>query len=341
MSDQRILIVGAGALGITTAWFLQLSGAEISFLVRPHRVEALSRPQRMYSYNDHTIKTLERYALYSGTEELTGKQFDFVLLTLDGAACRSDDGIATLRGLGQALAGSDAILMICGVGIGLYDHIRQTTGYPDSQLMRGTMGMYAYQVGRAEMPLPPPADRQRHDSADIAWFYMPKGTGFMVSSTPGTASKAFAELYNHNGFVRCNRVPTKMYEMFTNSYFPFTIASELDGWQGVEHLVNNKALWHLCCQSQREIMGLKQHGLFGKIVPLFMTDGRWAKTALDMDEASRPIDGTAFNKFHHGGKVLEQDVQVVENCLAAGVKDGREMGATRDLLAKWRNLRGL
>jgi len=228
--------------------------------------------------------------------------------------------------------------VICGVGIGLYDQVKKCTGLSEDRLLRGTMGMYAYQVGQAEMPLPPPANRQLHDSADIAYYYMPSLRGFMLSSTPARASKGFTALYNRNGYVRCNRVPVKMYEMFTNSYFPFTIACEIDGWQGTDSLVANRELWQLCCQSQREIMGLRQHGLMGKIAPLFMSNKRWEKMMRDTDDASLPIDATAFNKFHHGGKVLAQDVQVVENCLRAGEAEGRDMSATRALLARWSQL---
>jgi hypothetical protein len=57
----------------------------------------------------------------------------------------------------------------------------------------------------------------------------------------------------------------------------------------------------------------------------------------DFDRDARPIGFTAFNRFHHGGKVLDQDVQILENCIAVGERDGREMNAIRSLLDKWRD----
>jgi hypothetical protein len=338
MAEKRILIIGAGALGITCAYLLKLAGTSISFLVRPHRFEALSQPQRLYSYNDHSIKTLEGYRVFSNVNDLQGERFDFVLLTLDGAACRSADGVAILTGLGKALANTGSNLIISGVGIGLYDHVKNVTGFADDHLLQGTMGMFAYQVGRAEMPLPPPVDVDLHNSADIAYYYFPKKHGFMMSASPGKASKAFAKLYNQCGLTRCQRIPARMYAMFTNAFFPFTIASELDGWRGTASLIANSELWQLCCQSQREIMGLKQHGLAGMIFSRLMDNARWEKMMRDMDKDSAAIGFTAFNKFHHGGKVLGQDIQVVENCLSAGEAEGRNMRATRTLLERWRGL---
>ena len=50
MINSRIVIVGAGALGVVTAHHLREAGADISFYVRPQRVHDLSRPQRLYAY---------------------------------------------------------------------------------------------------------------------------------------------------------------------------------------------------------------------------------------------------------------------------------------------------
>ncbi|MFE1841200.1 2-dehydropantoate 2-reductase N-terminal domain-containing protein [Streptomyces sviceus] len=44
----HVLLVGAGAMGVITGYQLQLACAEVTFLVRPARVEKLSRPQTLY-----------------------------------------------------------------------------------------------------------------------------------------------------------------------------------------------------------------------------------------------------------------------------------------------------
>jgi len=187
LNEPQVLIVGAGALGMTCAYFLQLGGAKISFLVRPHRLAELSRPQKLYCYNDHSVKTLDGYRVFTDASELQGQYFDFAMLTLDGATCRSEQGIATLSAMDKALAGGNTNLVICGVGIGLYEHVKNTTGFAESNLLEGSMKMFAYQVGRADSPQPS-ADIELHNSADIAFLSFPDRVGFFLAAKPKQAA---------------------------------------------------------------------------------------------------------------------------------------------------------
>jgi len=334
MSHSNILVVGAGALGISCAYFLQLAGAQISFLVRPHRIEQMGASQRLFSYSDHDVKTLADYTLYDDAEKLRGKSFDYVLLTLDGATCRSEQGAQTIKALGLALADTDAKMIICGVGLGLYDFVRQTSGFSPQQLLEGTMAIYAYQVDRPNTPLPAEPDRSLHDSCDIA-YYLFNSAGFMLASKPGAQAKAFDALLQRSNIISCRMVPRTLYRMFTSMFFSFSVGSEVNGWRGTQSLIDNTELWSLVCDSQREIMRLKTFGLIGKLMALLTSNNKSAQRSLDTEKASPLIDANAFNRFHHGGKVLAQDVQVLENCIAQGKKEGREMPASEELIKRW------
>lgn len=336
MSGESVLVVGAGALGMTCAYHLQLAGADISFLVRPHRLEVLSRPQQLYCYNDYSIKTLEGYGLLTESDDLKSHRFDFILLTLDGALCRSDEGVATLGAIGRAWGQSGANLIITGVGVGLRDHISEASGFPGEHLLQGTMQMFAYQVGRPGAPEPSEVDKALHDQADIAYIHFPGKPGFIMSGSPKKAAKAFADLYGRCGVNSCQRVPQKLYEAVSNLLFPFTLACELNGWQGTESVIADTDLWQLSCKSQREILGLKRHGIPGKLMSLAMTDRALKKMMLGFERDAEPMGFTAFNRFHHGGKVLAQDIRSLENCVSAGKSEGRNMSATETLLARWR-----
>ena len=337
-TQEQILIIGAGALGLTSGYHLEMAGARITYLVREHRAQDLRRPQKLYCYNYHNLKTFENFEVLTDAAALIGQRFDFVLLTLDGAACRSDQGVHTLSTVGRVLAGSAAKLMINGVGIGLYEHVRKATGLPDSQLMQGTMGMYAYQVGRVGTPHPSNLNERLYAKADIAYLNFPNGVDFVVSGRTKLASRKFMELFNRCRSARCKVIPELMLTIFSNSFFPFTTACEINDWQGTETLIADRELWRLCCQSRREIMGLKRHGWVGRIFSFLMTDGRQIKMIRHAEAEAAPMGLTAFNKFHHGGKVQQQDIQIMENCLAAGESEGRDMSATRELLRRWREL---
>ncbi|MEJ8305434.1 hypothetical protein [Saccharibacillus sacchari] len=47
-----------------------------------------------------------------------------------------------------------------------------------------------------------------------------------------------------------------------------------------------------------------------------------------------PLDLQAFNRFHHGGKVREQDIQSLRESLADGLRAGRRMTALKKLLER-------
>lgn len=338
MSDKSVLIVGAGALGLTCAYHLQRAGAEISFLVRPHRLEALSRPQKLYCFNDDSIKLLENFQVITSPQDLQGKSYDFVLLTLDGSTCRSDQGVATLNALGRQLADTGANLIICGVGIGLYQHVQKISGFADENLLQGTMRMFAYQVADWPEQPQPPTNLELYRQSDIAYLGFANRVGFFMASSPGKASRAFSQLWKESQVSLCQRMPKNLYAAFSNAFFPFTVASEIHGWQSTEALIADSELWPLCCDAQREIFGLRNFGWTGKLLSRLMSDQRLAKMMLNMDEGGKRIGFTAFNRFHHGGKVLEQDIEVIRNCIAAGKKQGRKMQATQALLDRWSQL---
>ena len=339
-AQPHILVVGAGALGLTCAYHLRLAGAQISFLVRPHRVAALSRPQTLFHCNDHGLNTLADYRVLTDTAKLKGQRFDFVLLTLDGATCRSEQGVATLRALGAALADTGSNLLICGVGIGLYEHVQAATGFDTQHLLQGTMKIFAYQVGAPDAPRPPDTQAQAHDSADIAYLSFPDHVGFIMASRPRAAAKVFAELYGRSGVSSCRLLPATVYSATTSMFSPLILDSQINGWRGTESLLADRELWQLCCRSQREILRLKRYGLVGKLLALLMTDAALEKKMRETDRDAGPMGYTAFNRFHHGGKVLAQNLQILANCVATGERAGRELRATRSLLQRFREQRG-
>jgi hypothetical protein len=54
-----------------------------------------------------------------------------------------------------------------------------------------------------------------------------------------------------------------------------------------------------------------------------------------MERDSLPLDFHAFNRFHHGGKVREQDIQAMKDCIASGAAAGRRMTRLRQLVDQY------
>lgn len=57
-----------------------------------------------------------------------------------------------------------------------------------------------------------------------------------------------------------------------------------------------------------------------------------ANVHLKMESEMVPLDYQAFNKFHHGGKVREQDRESLKACLEAGKMIGRKTSSLEQLI---------
>lgn len=65
-----------------------------------------------------------------------------------------------------------------------------------------------------------------------------------------------------------------------------------------------------------------------------------AKLQLKLERDSWPLDYQAFNRFHHGGKVKAQDMQVMRNGLALGQQQGQRMPGLTELVQRWESAAG-
>ena len=333
MANESVLIVGAGALGIVTGYYLQLAGAEVSFLVRPGRLPALAEPQVLYCFDDHELKHFTGYHAYGSVGEARVRAYDFVIVTMDGATCRGAEAVALLTELGDAIRDSKAIAVISGVGV--REHCRDTMRMPGERVIEATMGMLSYQTDRVTLPLNPPTDPQKLAKASMGYKAMGKNPGFMVVSPPAQAAKAFAALYDRSGISKAAIFKGKMFDMFATSIFVTMAMFDLKGWPHAEVLAQDKELMALGSRASKECMRLPQFGLLGKAMSLMMGAGNMAKNNAKMERDCLPVDYSAFNQFHHGGKVREQDIQVLRDCLASGRAQGRAMPALGELLERY------
>ena len=276
---------------------------------------------------------LDGYEILDAPEQLDGKNFSYVLLTPDGAACRSAEGVALLRTLGKVIGNSNAKLLICSVGLGLFEHVRAHTGLSEDQILEGTMVSFSYQVGREGTPLPEQNQRAMHDGCDFAYLDFANKRGFMIAG-PRVPTEQFVSLFNQNAGVKCFRIPRKLFRSTTSAYVAFTVACELAHWSSLSAVIENSELWQLCCQAQREIFCLRQHGLAGKLMALVMSNRRQAKMMRDMERDAAKMGFMNFFHFHHGGKVRQQNILGLENAVKMGQAQGRDMPACVELLAR-------
>lgn len=333
MNRPSILIVGAGATGFPVGYHFGLAGADITFLVRPGRGTALDSPQLLYCYDDAALKTFDGYRVVESAAELTGRSFQFVLITLDGHTSRTDEGTAMLRGLGDAIRASEAHVVMSAFGMGIRQHYLDALGIPDARLTHGFLGMLAHQA-TADLPVHPPTDPAQVAKASVCYKHPANKAGFRIEKGNAAAAKQFAELYNRSGVSKCVLIGRGLDEIFSDAGSPVYMAGAIADWPDFTTLAANKELWELACRAQGEIMALPKNGLRGRLMARFMGPRTTAKVHLKMEQEMLPLDYQAFNRFHHGGKVHAQDVEGLRTCLAEGRRQGRPMTALQSLLAR-------
>lgn len=333
MENAKVLIVGAGALGITTGYHLALAGADVTFLVRPGRLEALKSPQLLYCYDDGQLKEFAAYQAVGAVGEAAQKRYDFAMITMDGATCRGEEATGLLGALGAAIRPTAAAVIVCGIGV--REHCRQVMGLPDDRVLEGTMRILSYQVDRVTLPLHPPTDPEQLAKASMAYHHVGGNEGFMLVDTPAGPARKFVELYNRSGISRCQTVKPALYTMFTRTAFPNFAVFDMAGWPDAKTMAGNRELMTLCCRAIREIMRLPEHGWPGKLGGLLMNRALLSRMNIKTERNVLPVDYSGFNRFHHGGKVRAQDIGVMRQTLESGRAQGRAMPALEELLTRY------
>lgn len=333
MKNTSILIVGAGAVGLVLGYHFSLGAADVSFYIRENRILSFQSAQTLYCYDDSKLKSFSKFSTVSNLEEISNAEYDFIIVTLDGIKCFSDEGCILLNQLANSIRSKNTVIVIGGVGVGLREHVLNITCLPKERVIQGMFAILSHQVENAELPVVAPTNYENLNKASIAYRHVGGDVGFHIVSSLSSASHEFANAYNRCKISRCILIGRELHEIITNSFFPFTAVCEIAGWPNIDVLTKNKPLWNLCCQAQREIIGLPQHGRLGKFLSYVLRDGFLKLILKKLESNCLPLDFHAFNKFHHGFKVREQDIQVMRNCVLSGTSQGHSMVSLKLILS--------
>ncbi|GAA2667065.1 hypothetical protein GCM10010428_20230 [Actinosynnema pretiosum subsp. pretiosum] len=328
-----MLIVGAGAVGTVLGHHLRLSGADVTHLVRPGRAEPHAAPKLLYDYDDDEIKLYQGYHVVEHASELAGRDFPFVVVTLDGHTSRTEQGVATLTSLGDLVRENDTVVIMCGIGVGLRQHYLDVLGIDEERLLFGVQGALAHQADPT-FTAPPGKDAEAFARADYCYAHPKRGTGFSVTRHNPTEAERFASLYNTSAASRCSYLNPHMADAFSGALFAIYAAWGLKGWPALDEVIADKPLWTLACDAQREILSLPANGRFGKLAAGVMGPKVTAAYHRAQERGVRPLDLAKFNAFHHGAKVRAQDVAMLRDLAEEGARADQPMPALRDLLGR-------
>ncbi|MFA5630167.1 MAG: 2-dehydropantoate 2-reductase N-terminal domain-containing protein [Porticoccaceae bacterium] len=334
MADHAVLIVGAGAVGMACGYQLSHGGVAVTYLVRPESLGKVQPPVLLYSYDDHETKVFHSYRLTSCAEELGDRIFDFVIFTLDGAACRSREGSDLIRRVARATRDGQAPWIIAGVGSGLREHFLALTGFPETRFLEGSLGMLCHQVEGWHFPPHPDTDQQQLADCRFAYRHFPNRAGFMLAASPKKVAREFASLYNGGAASRCQMMSLTSYRVLSNMLYPLFATCEIRGWPRTDELARDRKIWRECCRAMNQIAGLHLSFAGRLLFPMLFRPWLYLMLLRRLERDCAPLDFHGFNRFHHGAKVLAQGIQIMENAIREGEAQGRDMSAVRHILGR-------
>lgn len=103
----------------------------------------------------------------------------------------------------------------------------------------------------------------------------------------------------------------------------------IEGWVAWPRLQSTGEAWTLLIQAQTEILSLRQFEWTGWTLSWFI--GSWVtwKMIESPVKGALPLAYHQFNAFHHGNKVIKQDVEVLEELIMEGEKANVMMPALK------------
>jgi hypothetical protein len=330
---RHVLIIGAGSMGIVYGHLFSRVGVQVTFLVRPHRASALSRPQILYSFNDHRLETFKDYTFIIDPARIADTEYDYVICTLDGNALSNDVGQSLVMTLGQAIRGTTARVLLVSV---LYDSKKwflELSGLKPEQVTPAMFVIHAYSPKAVTLPVYEPTNKVLLAQADQA--YADKWPmSIIVEDEPADLASDFSELWHTTGASACAIWPAEQWKLAFMPFFAMFAACELLDWPPYHEIASKGEIFSLGVAAMKEIQQLGMCGPNGPQTAAETTEASAAASLTEMDEKIRPLDNLAFNKYHHGGKVGVQDRQLLHAFIAQGEKEGKSMAALKDLLGR-------
>jgi hypothetical protein len=337
MTDNipSIGIVGAGSVGVNAAHDLIRAGVKVTFLVRPHRQEQLSRPQVMYSYDDHTLDRFSGYDVITDPAALSDQQLDFLIVTLDNASLRAEAGLTLVKEIGRAFRGTNTGVILNAVGIGVLSWFLAESGLSEDQVAMGNTNALIHEVAAADLPVDPSVDADLIAQADYAVKRLGPA-GFLIDDSSPQLAEAFTAVYAGNGIPAASTASASETAIGVAILAPILAWGLLD-WQSLKGVDATNEAWQLGANSMREIQQLKVFGAAGQAAAEQTTPEGVLQMFRQMTQQATPLDLAAFFAYHHGGKVNRQDLDFVDDARQRAEAEGQDATALRELASRLQN----
>ncbi|EUC39670.1 hypothetical protein COCMIDRAFT_110869 [Bipolaris oryzae ATCC 44560] len=331
MAKPKVLVIGCGATGLTHGYQFS-AGNEVTFLVRPGRKSASLPPKKIYNYEEDTLHTFSDYRVIESTAEVQNTEFFLVFNTLDMHTARSESGAATLRSVGDMIRGTSSFLVHNVAGPGMLDFYADTMGIPKDRHMLA-LSMLAHQP-TTKISFPERADKAVISQADMLYRPHAGGIGLIAFKSKAHLDEKLSEVYSHDGRLKVLTVPGFL-EAYIDVAMVQTTAWFVDGFHPLDQFRSNTMPWELMVRAQRDVFSLPKFGWLGWVLRWLI--GSWVTEKYlfrPLADLAAPFPMHEFQSFHHGGKVVQQDLEYIKGLVEEGKKAGRKMLALEELATK-------
>ncbi|MFO0748730.1 MAG: 2-dehydropantoate 2-reductase N-terminal domain-containing protein [Myxococcota bacterium] len=320
---MRVLVVGAGAVGISYGWYLKQGGAEVTFMVKAKYADALRQGSTVYFPRRRGVREPVRfdgYEVIAENAEVAARSWDQVWLCMSSPALRSAWLEPFLEALGRSPGGDQATLVMLQPGAEDREYL--AARFPRERLVGGLITLIAYQS-------PLPGEAPHPDGIAV---YIPPLTKFPVRG-PALRARAVADAISRGGWKAkvLGELEEKGGELAGAVLQTHIVALEGAHWKFAE--LFRSPLRKLACAAAREGMVIfaankGQTPPFSRVfvrpwlMGLFLRLARW----------KLPFDFEVYLEYHFT-KVRDQTIEGLSNTIALGDRLKRPTEALGDLEA--------
>ncbi len=324
---DRVLIVGAGAVGQVYARHLQRAGVKVDLYVRPQRVEQFIEGFWMYPLNDRNLREngehMDGMGVYSEPEQLRGERFDQVWLCVSSTALQGS-------WLKEVLDEAEPESLVS-----------MTPGYRDEELLKAAFGgpivRGLIQFMSYQTPLRLPQgwttnDRMEkealRDQPGVAYWLPPAAKGSFGGDE--SAARATVRALREGGFpAKFDRKTVDKGRLGSAVLMPLIAALQVDGWR-FDALKRGPNL-NLALSASREILEVMAADM-GARPPFWRRFLRpWlGKVMMAISKRLMPFDIEVFLSYHFT-KVGDQTVAMLATFNALTDKQTMDSPALRCL----------
>ncbi|KAF5699261.1 hypothetical protein FMUND_14841 [Fusarium mundagurra] len=251
---------------------------------------------------------------------------------IDGKSLQSEEGNELAKIIRQAASNKITKLIVGSVFLGARDWFLEKSGLSGDQVTSAGLGIVAYPGKTANLPVHPPADPDLVKKANVAYVDSMGNCFLLTDDVPSISS--FSKLQNACGVSNCVVWSPEPTALTICPMFALFIGLELLGWPKIKDIDTESKVWKLTIAAAKEIQMLGVCGEAGIQTAEATSEDSFVQMFAYLEEKLRPPDFQAFNRFHHGGKVVKQDRMHIERCISQGVAEGKPMSALKILLQR-------